>query len=89
MAQTNGRPWPLPLIEVYDHPVYGKVSRNNFALNHPDEEMARHRGRFVAWSMDGSRVLASAATGRELMDEVNRLRLGTDDCVIERIPDDA
>ncbi len=89
MADNNGRQWPLPASEVYEHPVYGKVVRYNFALNHRDEDVIRNRGRFVAWSMDGSKVLASAATGRELMAEIDRLKLGTDDCVIERIPDDA
>ena len=47
----NGRKWPLPASEVYDHPIYGKVVRCNIDLNHPDEELIRHRGRFVAWSM--------------------------------------
>jgi len=88
MPNNNGRKWPLPATEVYAHPIYGTISRSNFALNHPDEEMIRHRGMFVAWSMDGTKVLASAATGRELMAEVHRLNLGTDDCIIDRIPDD-
>jgi hypothetical protein len=86
---VNGRPWPLPASELIDHPIHGKGVRYNFALNHLDEDLARHRGQFVAWSMDGSKILASAATGPELMKEVHRLKLGTDDCVIARIPDDA
>jgi hypothetical protein len=89
MPDSNGKKWPLPAYEFFDDPVHGKGVRFNFALNHPDEEMARHRGRFVAWSFDGSRVLASAATIGGIHDEVNRLKLGTDDCIIERIPDDA
>ena len=87
--EVNGRKWPLPASEVYDHPIYGKVVRSNVALNHRDEDLIRNRGRFVAWSRDGSRVLASAATIGEIIDEVDRLKLGTDDCIIERIPDDA
>ncbi len=85
----NGRKWPLPASEVYDHPIYGKVVRYNFALNHPDGEMIRHRGRFVAWSMDGTTVLASGANINEIHDEVNRLKLDPNDFIIARVPDDA
>ena len=84
----NSRNGPLPASEVYDHPVYGKVVRYNFELNHPAEEERRHRGRYVAWSMDGSKILASGATMPELFAEVERLRLGGDECVIARVPDD-
>lgn len=84
----NGRKWPLPASEVFEHPVYGQGVRYNFALNHLDEDMDRYRGQFVAWSMDGSKVLASGATMDALFDEVHRLQLGTDDCVISRVPDD-
>jgi hypothetical protein len=87
--ENNGRKWPLPASEVIDHPVHGKGVRYNFALNHPAEEEIRHRGRYVAWSMDGTRVLASGATMKELFDEVHRLNLRGDDCVIDRVPDDA
>ena len=84
----QGKNGPLPAWEVYDHPIYGKVARSNFALNHPAEEEIRHRGQFVAWSMDGSKILASGATMGELFDEIHRLNLGGDDCVIARVPDD-
>jgi len=84
----NIRNGPLPAHTIYEHPLYGTVVRDNFELNHPDEEMTRHRGRFVAWSFDGSKVLASAATIGEIHDEVNRLALGAGDYVIDRIPDD-
>jgi hypothetical protein len=87
--EINGQKWPLPASEVYEHPIYGTVVRDNFALNHLDEDMIRNRGRFVAWSFDGSKVLASAATGRELMAEVHRLKLGADEYVVDRVPDDA
>jgi hypothetical protein len=86
---VNGRPWPLPASEPIDHPVHGKGVRYNFALNHRDEDMIRYRGQFVAWSMDGSTVLATGATIDEVHDEVHRLKLGTDDCIIGRVPDDA
>jgi hypothetical protein len=70
----------------YDHPQYGLVARCEFFINHPAEEIERHRGRCVAWSMDGRTVRASAATFPELFAEVRRLGLGDDDYVIDRIP---
>jgi hypothetical protein len=85
----NGRKKPLPASEVYDHPIYGKVVRYNFALNHPDEEIARHRGRYVAWSMDGSQVFASGATMNELFDETDRLGLEGGNYVVAYIPEDS
>ena len=81
---SNGK---CPAYEIYDHPQHGKVVRFTFALNHPLEELKRHRGKYVAWSMDGTQVLASGATHRELYDEVDRLKLGGDDCVLDYIED--
>jgi hypothetical protein len=84
----NGRNGPLPAWEVYDHPVYGKVVRCNVHLNHPAEELSRHRGRYVAWSMDGTKVLASGDTFAQMCDEVNRLGIG-EECILAHVPEDA
>jgi hypothetical protein len=74
-----------PAHEIYDHPQHGRVVRFTFGLNHPVEELKRHEGRYVAWSMDGRQVLASASTIPGLYDEIGRLKLGDDDCVLEYI----
>ena len=39
------------------------------------EEYFKHAGQFVALSLDGSRVLASAATELELVEQVDKLGL--------------
>jgi hypothetical protein len=38
-------------------------------------ELAKHYGRHVAWSFDGTQILASGATGEELYSEIKRLGL--------------
>jgi hypothetical protein len=87
--EINGRKWPLPASEAIDHPVHGKGVRYNFALNHLDEDLIRNRGRYVAWSMDGSRVLASGATMGEMYAETHRLGLIGDEFIAEYITEDA
>jgi hypothetical protein len=62
---------------------------DNFFVNHPAEELMRHRGRFVAWSMDGRIVLASAAGMKEAFAEARRLGLGDDEYTVEYVPEDA
>ncbi len=45
------------------------------------EVLLAHAGRFVAWSMDGSRILASAETRADLSKEVRRLGLSSAEVV--------
>ena len=54
----------------------------------PVEELAKHMGKWVAFSPDGSRIAASAVDP-DLLDEL-LLAAGEDpmQCVIEGIPDD-
>jgi hypothetical protein len=84
----QGKNGPLPSWEVYDHPIYGKVVRDNFALNHPTEELLRHRGRYVAWSMDGSVILASASNMGDLFAEVDRLGLNGGNYTVDYVTED-
>ena len=58
------------------------------ALNHLPEDLIQNRGRYVAWSMDGSRVLASGATIGEMYDETHRLGLIGGEFVAEYVPQD-
>lgn len=62
------------------------VNVNCFAINHLPEEWERHRGKYVAWTMDGTRVLASADTMKEVIAEADRLGLARDECVFDYVP---
>jgi hypothetical protein len=73
-----------------DMPAY-LSSRRRFLANRavfPVEELAKHAGRWVAWSPDGTRIAASAPSP-ELLDGI--LEANGEDpalCVVEGIPDD-
>jgi hypothetical protein len=56
-------------------------------INHPTQELLRHRGQYVAWSMDGQRVLASAAGQEELNAEARRLGLADGNYMVEYVPE--
>jgi hypothetical protein len=56
-------------------------------LRFPLEELARHAGEWVAWSPDGTRILASSRDP-ELLDDLIRAAGGDpEDCVVEGIPE--
>jgi len=59
----NGR---RPGWEVFEHPVHGRVSQWNFAINHPPEDETKYAGLFVAYTLDGYTALAAAKTLSEL-----------------------
>ena len=66
-------------------------TRRKFLANRaafPAEELAKYAGRWVAWSPDGTRIAASAASP-ELLDGILAAN-GQDPalCVVEGIPDD-
>jgi hypothetical protein len=62
------------------------VNIDCFAINHPEEEWERHRGKYVAWTMDGTRILTSADTMKGVIEEADRLGLSRADCVFDYIP---
>jgi hypothetical protein len=51
----------------------------------PAEELARHAGRWVAWSPDGSRVVAEADHPEDLDDRVRAAGEDPERCVVEGI----
>jgi hypothetical protein len=51
----------------------------------PFEELRRRDGQWVAFSADGQRIVASAATIAELADQVRAAQENLRDVVIERI----
>jgi len=75
----------------FDMPAY-LAMRRKFLANRavfPVNELAKHMGKWVAFSPDGSRIAASAEDP-DLLDDL--LRAAGEDpaqCVIEGIPDDA
>jgi hypothetical protein len=74
-----------------DLPAYLEL-RRKFLSNRaafPAEDLAKFTGQWVAWSPDGTRIAASAASP-ELLDDI--LQANGEDparCVVEGIPDDA
>ena len=51
------------------------------------EELAKHRGEWVAWSPDGTRLVAAALELKALDDLVRAAGENPEDCPIEGIPD--
>jgi len=53
----------------------------------PLAELAKHRGKWVAWSPDGSRLVASSPDLDTLDDLIRAEGENPEDCPIEGIPD--
>jgi hypothetical protein len=73
-----------------DTPAYLE-QRRKFLANRatfPLDELAKHAGHWVAWSPDGSRILASAADPALLENLLIASGEDPDQCVIEGIPPD-
>ena len=56
-------------------------------LAFPLEELATHRGEWVAWSPDGTRLVASSKNPDELDELIRAAGEDPEDCPIEGIPD--
>jgi hypothetical protein len=52
----------------------------------PAEALARHAGRWIAWSADGERIVAVAEAPEHLDDRVRAAGEDPERCVIEGIP---
>jgi hypothetical protein len=52
----------------------------------PAEALARHAGRWIAWSPDGSRIVAEAEAPEDLDDRVRAAGEDPERCVVEGIP---
>lgn len=53
----------------------------------PLDELAKHRGEWVAWSPDGTRLAAASATPDALDDLIRAAGEDPEDCPIEGIPE--
>jgi len=62
-----------------------KYLRNRAAF--PLEELAKHRGEWIAWSPDGSRIVAHAGDPEALDDLIRAAGENPEDCPMEGIPD--
>jgi hypothetical protein len=56
-------------------------------LAFPLDELAKHRGEWVAWSPDGSRLVASSPDPDALDDLIRAAGEDPENCPIEGIPD--
>jgi hypothetical protein len=52
----------------------------------PAEALARHAGRWIAWSPDGARIVAEADAAEDLEDRVRAAGEDPQRCVVEGIP---
>ena len=53
----------------------------------PLDELAKHRGEWVAWSPDGTRLIATSRTPDALDDLILAAGENPEDCPIEGIPE--
>jgi hypothetical protein len=53
----------------------------------PAEALARHAGRWIAWSPDGSRLVAEADAPEDLDDRIRAAGEDPERCVVEGIPE--
>jgi hypothetical protein len=53
----------------------------------PPEELSRHAGKYIAWSPDGSRIIASDADPLKVVEAVKRSGHDPADCVIASVPE--
>jgi hypothetical protein len=53
----------------------------------PLEELAKHRGEWIAWSPDGTRLVATSRNPDALDDLVRAAGENPEDCCIQGIPD--
>jgi hypothetical protein len=56
-------------------------------LAFPLDELAKHRGEWVAWSPDGTRIVAASMNMDNLDDLVRAAGENPEECPIEGIPD--
>jgi hypothetical protein len=54
--------------------------------NFPPEELARYAGNYVAWSPDGSRIIASADNLIALAAQVKATNYEPAECVLSSVP---
>ena len=75
----NTNPWPEMRIDL------GKHMRNKAEIT--PESLVEFWGKQVAWHADGTHVVASADTDRELFAELARLGIDVQDVVVGHVDD--
>jgi hypothetical protein len=53
----------------------------------PLQELAKHRGEWIAWSCDGTRIVAASRDPDALDELIRRAGENPEDCPIEGIPE--
>lgn len=64
-----------PWTDMAFNPVLFERNRRFF----PDEQLAKYSGRHIAWNLEGTCIVAEAATGKELYERLKEL--GIDPCL--------
>ena len=57
-------------------------------IEFPLEELARYAGQYIAWSADGTRILASDEEPLRLMETLDGLGIDRGETVISFVPDE-
>jgi hypothetical protein len=52
----------------------------------PHEALEKHAGRYIAWSPDGTRIIASAEDPLKLVETMDALGFDSSEVVIEPVP---
>ena len=53
----------------------------------PEEELLKYTGQNIAWSVDGTRILASGKDLNEVADKLIAMGVGSNEAVLDWIPD--
>jgi hypothetical protein len=84
-------PWGLGLAFLYAAVEWSTVvDMQQYLQNRvrfPLDELAKHRGEWVAWSPDGTRVVASSRDPEVLDDLIRAAGADPEECPVEGIPD--
>jgi hypothetical protein len=68
-----------PIMDMYE------FTKNRLAF--PPEELLQYRGKYIAWSPDGKRVIASDKDPYRLDDMVQELGYDPSEVVFDSVPD--
>jgi hypothetical protein len=73
--EMNGTPEVQP-------PKYPTIDRY-FNRNHDPEDLVRYHGQWVAWSLDGRKVLFASPDPYKLCEMIDAAGLKSEECVID------
>jgi len=63
------------------------LSQSQISVAAPSDELAKHRGHWIAYSPDGTRMIAGCATLAALEVQVRAAGENPEDVLLERVPE--